>query len=525
MKRRHLIILVIILALGFFLRVYRLSDAPPSLGWDEASIGYDAWSITQTGQDQWGKSFPVIFKSFGEYKYPFHIYATAISIKLLGLSDFTVRFPSALMGVVNILLLFFLVKKISKNTITSMVAAAFLAISPWSIQFSRVNWETNFTLFLFFLGLLFFLFREKKPWYLPISFLFFGLDIYTYNAPKVFIPLFVFCLSLLYLKDLLKYKLWTLIACFIFSIFVLLALINPELSGRVRFQQVSFSESQIQQTKVYEITKNRKLSRLELMGSEYLSHFSPEFLFISGDKNPRHSIQTVGQLYWVDLLLIPLGLIMIFKNQSKVHLMILIWCLLAFLPASITKEAPHASRAMFALGSWQIMSALGVVFLSSLGKTNLQRGLLLGPVAMLLAISVIYYGSSYFGVYANQYSQEWQYGYKKLFVDYQDEFSGFDKIVVSDYYAQPYIFALYYLKYDPNKFRQEVRYNSPDNWGMSTVKSFANFDFRPIKWDELSEGKLLVFASPSERSDNIIEMAVIKNLDGSIAFYVYEYQK
>ena len=206
MKKRTAIILAVILVLALFLRIYRLAEIPPSLSWDEASIGYDAWSVTLDGQDQWGRSLPFIFKSFGEFKYPFHIYATALSIKLLGLSDFAVRLPSVFMGVVNILLLFFLVKKITRSEMAAILSSVFLAISPWSIQFSRVNWETNFALFFFFLGLLFFVYRDQKPWFLITAFLFFGLDLYTYNAPKVFIPLFVAGLLMINIKDFLKQK-------------------------------------------------------------------------------------------------------------------------------------------------------------------------------------------------------------------------------------------------------------------------------------------------------------------------------
>src|SRR3990167_8581848 len=105
MKKINIFILAVILILAFVLRVYRLPEIPPSLSWDEASIGYDAWAITLDGKDQWGNYLPSIFKSFGEYKYPMHIYATALAIKVFGLSDFTVRLPSVFMGTVVILVL------------------------------------------------------------------------------------------------------------------------------------------------------------------------------------------------------------------------------------------------------------------------------------------------------------------------------------------------------------------------------------------------------------------------------------
>ncbi len=525
MKKRTAIILAVILVLALFLRIYRLAEIPPSLSWDEASIGYDAWSVTLDGQDQWGRSLPFIFKSFGEFKYPFHIYATALSIKLLGLSDFAVRLPSVFMGVVNILLLFFLVKKITRSEMAAILSSVFLAISPWSIQFSRVNWETNFALFFFFLGLLFFVYRDQKPWFLITAFLFFGLDLYTYNAPKVFIPLFVAGLLMINIKDFLKQKFIFSSALFIFGLFLILTLVNPELSGRMRFQQVSFDESSIQGAKIYAMTKNRNLGKFELIGKKYISHFSPQFLFLSGDKNPRHSTQLVGQLYWFDLILIPVGLIMLLKDRNKLHILILLWFFLSPVPASIAKEAPHASRAMFAIGGWQIVSALGLAYIFNYCKNNRQKIILLAFTGTLLAALFVHYIFSYFATYSNKYAHEWQYGYKRLVLDYQLEFKKYDKVILSDHYAQPYIFVLYYLRYSPSKFREEAEYNSTDKWGMSTVASFGNFEFKKIIWDELPKGRLLVFASPLERSDNISEKATVKNLDGGTAFYVYEYQK
>lgn len=526
MRKQILLILTVILALAFALRVYRLSEVPPSLGWDEASIGYDAWAITIDGKDQWGQSFPFIFKSFGEYKYPFHIYATALSMVLFGQSDFAVRFPSALLGVLNILILFLLVKRLTKNDLTAIIAAALLAISPWHLQFSRVNWETNFALFFFLLGLLQFSFRDnRKPWFLISSFAFFGLDLYTYNAAKVFVPLFVIFLSVIYFRDLLTQKVTALTALLVFALFFLFILISPELSGRVRFSQVSFDEQQVRGTQIYEVTKNRQLGKLQLFVGNYLSHFSPRFLFISGDKNPRHSIQSFGQLYWFDILLIPLGLLVLLRNGENYNKLLFIWFFLALLPGSVVKEAPHASRAMFALGGWQIISAVGLTFLLNTGKHIAHRTTLLALSVALFAVFYLFYARSYFTVYPVLYSQEWQYGYKELFLGYRSQFQRYDTVLVSDTYAQPYIFALYYLKYNPGQFREEAEYNPVDNWGFSTVARFGNFKFMSINADNLPKGKILIFASPQEKLEGVEEKDVIRHLDKSVAFYVYEYEK
>ena len=79
--------LILILCLAAFLRFSALDRVPPSLNWDETAIAYNAYSILQTGKDEWGKSWPLLgFESFGEYKLPVFIYATIPGVGLFGLT-------------------------------------------------------------------------------------------------------------------------------------------------------------------------------------------------------------------------------------------------------------------------------------------------------------------------------------------------------------------------------------------------------------------------------------------------------
>src|SRR3989338_3950540 len=86
--------LIAITALSLLVNLYRISEVPPSLSWDEASVGYDAYAISIDGKDQWGEKFPLAFKSFEEYKYPFNIYSTSLFVSIFGLSEFSVRAQS-----------------------------------------------------------------------------------------------------------------------------------------------------------------------------------------------------------------------------------------------------------------------------------------------------------------------------------------------------------------------------------------------------------------------------------------------
>lgn len=512
--------------LSLFVNFYKISKVPPSLSWDEVSVGFDAWSITQDGKDQWGDFYPIAFKSFEEYKYPFHIYTTALFIKVFGLSDSTLRAPSALFGVINVLILFFLIRKITQNKYIAILSSLFLAISPWFIHFSRVNWETNFALCFFLSGfLLFFYGLNKKASLLLLAFLSFGLDLFTYNAAKVFVPIFLGLLIIVYRRELLKAKYFSFVSIFIFLIFLSLNVLNPKLSGLARFEQVNFNDATIRSAKLYKISKNHYLGRLEVISKQYLSHFNPQFLFISGDKNPRHSSQMVGELYWTDLLLIPLGLIFLIKSKEKYRYVFLAWFLLAPLPASITTEVPHAARSMFALGGWQTVSAIGTYYILQKIKNNLTRNIFITSLVSLLLISFIYYIYSYLFIYPLKYAEYWQYGYKKIFEKYKSRFYEFDNILISDRYNQPYIFALYYLQYEPARFRSGVEYNDSIRRKTSLVRSFDKFIFTNIDYYSLPKGKSLIFASVTDKMDEITPRDTMLNPDNSPAIYVYEYQK
>jgi 4-amino-4-deoxy-L-arabinose transferase-like glycosyltransferase len=198
-KRSVFICLIVILLLGAWLRLDRLGEVPPSLYGDEASVGYDAWSIAVHGKDQWGNTMPIAFKSFGEYKNPIHIYATSLAIKRLGYTDFVVRLPSAITGIANLLLLFILARLILRNEWVALTSAGLLSISPWHIQFSRIAWETNFALGIFLLAMIAFFYGIRgRSWLIVVALALFGIDLYTYNAAKVFVPLFLLLIGTIY---------------------------------------------------------------------------------------------------------------------------------------------------------------------------------------------------------------------------------------------------------------------------------------------------------------------------------------
>src|SRR3989338_3664765 len=98
MKR---VVLIIIILLAAFLSLWRL-DSYPALNADEAAIGYNAYSLIETGRDEHGNPWPIHFQSFNDYKPGLYFYLVLPFIKILGLNEWSVRIPNAFLGVLTV---------------------------------------------------------------------------------------------------------------------------------------------------------------------------------------------------------------------------------------------------------------------------------------------------------------------------------------------------------------------------------------------------------------------------------------
>jgi len=124
------VLLIVIVLIGFVLRGYRVSVNPPSISWDEASIGYNAYTILKTGKDEHGKFMPVdTFAAFGDYKPPIPVYLTVPFVALFGMTELAVRAPSVVAGTLSIWVLYLLVYELfiksKQKTLLAFVAAGF----------------------------------------------------------------------------------------------------------------------------------------------------------------------------------------------------------------------------------------------------------------------------------------------------------------------------------------------------------------------------------------------------------------
>src|SRR5258706_2331299 len=148
MKIQNIFLLLFVVLIAAFLRFYQLGINPPSLTWDEAAWGYNAYSLGIDGKDEFGRFLPLNYiESFGDFKPPMYAYLTVLPVKIFGLTEFATRFPSALAGSLTVLLAYFLVLELFSSSkhknLYALISSAILAVSPWHIMLSRAAFEAN----------------------------------------------------------------------------------------------------------------------------------------------------------------------------------------------------------------------------------------------------------------------------------------------------------------------------------------------------------------------------------------------
>ena len=90
MEKKYKIILGLVVLLGFLVRVVGISDPDTGFYVDEASLGYNARSIWETGSDEYGQKIPMAFRSFGDYKSPLFVYAAIPLVNVFAIPFHTI---------------------------------------------------------------------------------------------------------------------------------------------------------------------------------------------------------------------------------------------------------------------------------------------------------------------------------------------------------------------------------------------------------------------------------------------------
>lgn len=529
-----------IIILAAVLRLLWLPSVPPSLNWDEVSMGYTAYSVGQTGNDEWGERLPLFFRSYGEWKSAVYIYLLVPFIKIFGLNAFAVRLPSALAGILAVYLTYLIGRKIYSEK-TGLWAAFFLSVSPWHLLLSRPAFEANVSLTLILAGVYFFI--KNTPYSILntlYSAVFFGLAPHTYNSAKVVVPFLV--LYLIWQSRLYKNLKQLTVLIAVLAVFAFPIAVNL-FSGRAQFRysQVGVSTDGYGLSTFVNHRNNPRLPKLvgKLAFNKYtyslhtalgngLSYLNPAFLLVEAGDHTQHHLPYHGVLYFAEFLFVLIGVYSLFSHRPSTidhrsfRYLPFIIIVLGIVPAALTRDLGHVLRSILTLPGWQILAALGVVGLQNMQFKYLKF------VYWLLIIQITVFMTAYFAWYPKEYARDWQYGLKEAATYVREHESEYDQIIVSKWFGETQLFLAFYNRWDPAWYqtanRQNLRYESEGKLWLDQLEEYSlgKYTFKYLNYGEPVYKKTLYVGKFDDFFENPEILKTIYYPDGSIAVHIVE---
>ncbi|MFH2118147.1 MAG: glycosyltransferase family 39 protein [Candidatus Paceibacterota bacterium] len=496
-----------ILLFGIIVRFYHLGKIPVSLYWDETAILVDARSIAATGHDIHGNPWlSAIFPSYGDYKLPVYIWLASLSVKLWGASNWALRLPSALAGIATIFVggalasqLASFEKKLNRRAIF-LWTALIIALTPWSILFSRTGFEGHVGQLLLAISIWLAL-KTKKHWGWGLAAaLLGGLATYTYFSIRFVWPVvFITAVCLFNTPERKNFIRWfglsLILPLLLFTVSLWPMYRSPfyEISNQFRLSATSvlnMADWPVESNQYKLLAGNTLFDKLVYhpkvllvreLAKNYVDNLSADFLFFTGDPNLRHGTGRHGLFLTIFILPFVYGWFILFTKHWRVGTLLLVWWLAALLPASVPETTPHALRSLNALVplaiviGWGCAAGWQAIKQSTwplLLKLSIQLGLLL-----VLALSTFDFTSFYFLTYPKLSASEWQTGFADLAHEAWQQSQEMDVVWIQPFDSRFYLWLMAYEMpvedFDKIEFDQYM----PDH--------INNIRFRWFDWGKL----------------------------------------
>ena len=525
--------LLIIITLGsLFVRLIDI-NYPPLL-WDEAALGYNAYSLIHTAKDEYGQTLPLIFKSFGDYKPGLYVYLTVPFVAIFGLNPLAVRLPSVILGSLLPLLLYLLIIKLSpKSRALALYSSLLLAFNPWNIHFSRGAWETNVLLFELVLGSLLFV-RQKYVF----SAIVFGLTFYTYQGGKIMTPLLL--VGLLFTNPSFFKNKNNLLRLFsfllIFSLPIIYGLLAKNDSNRLNvfalwnyyrppteIAQIIQESNQLN----YHIFHNDVIFFSRNFLTRYFNYFSAKFLLFAGDwQIARHSAPYVGVILYPSIIFFLLGLISSFTSKPKaINIFFLYWLLIAPLPGALTRDIIQPVRTLSLSVPLMYFTAVGI---STFQNWSLKLGhwKLFGYWLLVIgySLSFLYYSDLYYHHMVKINPSHWLYGYQEA-MNYVINHQSGKQVTFTDFYGQPYIYYLFYSQYPPQKYQPQAQLTgSTIDTGKITQIDDIKFQVPSFSYQKTQPHQLLILSYDDalRQGIDLKTLTPLSPINNISTFYAYE---
>ena len=346
---------------GTLLYATRLDHVPPYLIHDEAQGALQAHAIATTGRDLSGRLLPLYFTEpeFPPGRDPAMIYVTALGLTVLPFSDAGVRTPTAMLAVLNLLLVFFAARALFHSTWAGVLAAAMLAFTPIHFMRGRLLLSPLYSI-PFILGWLWSLRRfEQHPsaraFVAVCAWLAIGM--YSYLAAVVMMPVYLL-MTLAVAGRSFRWRGIALAAATLAVCLVPMAawyLTHPERNAQI--------------VSAYQLSAGTGVSRIALVIAAagkslnlYWRFFDPSYLFVSGDPSLINSTRSSGLFPMAFAVLWPVGAVALVRSRIPINL-ILVAGLLAAPIISVISGAIEMNRLMFVIPFGVLVATYGALSL------------------------------------------------------------------------------------------------------------------------------------------------------------------
>lgn len=489
-NKLYILIVLLIVVVGLGIRMVGLDSSPASLGFDEAALGYNAYSILKTGRDEYGNWMPLSLRSFNDFKPALYSYLTVPFIYFLGLNATAVRLVSAIAGTLSLVFLFFLLKKFVVDKILLLFVFALLSVEPWRLHFSRSAFETNLS-GLFFCAGAYLLLVGKNKLKLLLAILFFALSIYSYHSARLSAPLLILLWSIDPIKRIktnfgFNWK-KLLILLGLVMVCAPIFLMNNSSLLLTRFKQENVFN------KFYPYAPKEILNPLSfiyyfagIVSGHVFSYISPinynQRIYEWVKMSPQF-IPGMSMLGWLEGILFILGITFVIGNiyKSFKYRYLIYWIIAGVAPAAATWTWFHPLRSLNIFPAVEIIVAIGLwqVYL----KLNRRLFYLVGIILFgLTAIFTINNELKYSVVENNGEYQPG--GYKEGMPYFASVMYKYNHVIIDTPHAQGFIFFLFYTKFDPATLQKYANIRPQPGTEGNLNFNFDKYEFRKVSWPD-----------------------------------------
>jgi 4-amino-4-deoxy-L-arabinose transferase-like glycosyltransferase len=505
-----------VLLVAALLRLPILGQVPNGLFLDEASRGYDAYALLRTGADQFGVPWPLFPEGLDDYTPVLYSLLVIPSVAMLGLSEVSVRLPSALVGILTVYTTYLCGRGLFGSG-AGLVGAALVAVSPWHILPSRTGTEWNL-LPLFMTTAVWLLGRGRRDGpSLLLAGAVLGIGLYSYAFARLLVPLLVVGFAALWWRDLMARWRWALAgALTLLVIGVPLVSFGMTLEGQARLQTV------------VPIDRYRGVALLTYALANFASYFGPEFLIWGSEATHHHRLAGFGPILWVMLPLVVAGLAAVVLKPTRPGLFCLWWLVAAPASAALHRESPSSALVLGAIPAWHLLSGLGASWaLERIAERG--RGIVLAVTTLLaggILLTAVLVGRALYVEYPVYAADDWLYGSREAIAYLEDSKGGFDGVLVSDRTPSAHILVLFYARVDPRVYQQ-----APIHVRQPAVRSRGQIgDYLFGRTSDLLErpGRYLLWVPAAEeraRFGDQQPVLVVSLPDGHPAQLVYEVER